>query len=369
MLAGLVMWQITYPRSLRADVDESARLAGGAYLDLAYLWSNLQPANGSWRSKSTSAVLDELSINNATALAYKNAYARSRWGFLAGLQAGSDVDALMSDAAVEAGETLKHLYYTNASYLFPWGAGLLATGGLISGHLGYESFWALDNPTYTRTYGADLAPYFHWGLIATFPHDASLSGALLVVNGYDYLASPNSVPSYGLQLDWKGRDDLELKGNIYYGPEQEQTTLEYWRFVGEVIAEWRTGDFVLAADIGFGTEQQAIPGTPRLGWAWGAAWIQWRGHEHWRVVLRPEFFVDDDGLMTGSQQTLGALTGTLEYQDFAFASNRLSVRLEYRYDYSTGPDGGFYSGQAGELNPHQHLLIGAITWHLDSGSK
>jgi len=370
MLAGTVAWQAACPGLLRGDDDAPATLAGGAYLDVSYLWSNHQPANNTWRSKSTSAVLDQLSIHDATAFTYKNASVSSRWGFLAGLQAGRDIDGLVSDAAGESAETLKHLYYTNASYLVPLGSGLLTTGGLVSGHFGYESFWALDNPTYTRTYWADLTPYFHWGLIAAYPYDASVSGALWVVNGYDYLASPNNVPSYGLQLDWQSSEQLELKGNVYYGPEQEQTSLEYWRFVGEIIAEWQTGDFLLAADLGFGTEQQAtLPGTPRHGWAWGAAWLQWRGHDHWRAVLRPEFFLDDDGLMTGAQQTLGAVTTTLEYRSIPIASNQLSVRLEYRYDRSTGPDGGYYSGPANDLVPHQHLLIGAIMWQLDSGSE
>jgi hypothetical protein len=86
-------------------------------------------------------------------------------------------------------------------------------------------------------------------------------------------------------------------------------------------------------------------------------------------VLRPEFFLDDDGLMTGAQQTLSAFTGTLEYQDIPIANSQLSVRLEYRYDHSTGPNGGYYSGPANELVPHQHLLMVALLWRLDTGSE
>ena len=40
------------------------------------------------------------------------------------------------------------------SALFPAGNGLTVTGGLIPGHIGYESFHAIDNPNYTRIYGS-----------------------------------------------------------------------------------------------------------------------------------------------------------------------------------------------------------------------
>jgi hypothetical protein len=37
--------------------------------------------------------------------------------------------------------------------------------------------------------------------------------------------------------------------------------------------------------------------------------------------------------------------------------------IEYRYDRSTGPEGGFFKGQDNILVPDQHLLIFALNWH------
>jgi hypothetical protein len=37
---------------------------------------------------------------------------------------------------------------------------------------------------------------------AEYPYDGTVRGKLLVVNGWDYLASPNNLPSYGGQLEW-----------------------------------------------------------------------------------------------------------------------------------------------------------------------
>ncbi len=40
------------------------------------------------------------------------------------------------------------------------------------------------------------------GVSAEYPYDGTVRGKLLVVNGWDYLASPNNLPSYGGQLEW-----------------------------------------------------------------------------------------------------------------------------------------------------------------------
>jgi hypothetical protein len=76
------------------------------------------------------------------------------------------------------------------------------------------------------------------------------------------------------------------------------------------------------------------------------------------VALRPEVYWDRNGRLTGSEQLLKAITTTLE------------LRLEYRYDESTGRDGGFFKG--GEIAPgviglarEQQLVIASIVCSFD----
>jgi hypothetical protein len=64
------------------------------------------------------------------------------------------------------------------------------------------------------------------------------------------------------------------------------------------------------------------------------------------------------------------MTTTLEYK-FPYLWTNTIARLEYRYDDSRGPGGGFYKG--GQiapgvigLTPAQHLLIFALIWTFDS---
>lgn len=370
LCCGLIALALSATRALGQSVAQevdSPPVGGGAYLDVAYLMSDNEPANNLWRSKGTTPIVDRLELNNATLWTGKRSTSLSRLGFQFGVQAGEDIDNLESPEAGGSADVLKHLHYTNVSFLAPVGdRELLLTGGLIPGHLGYESFRAIDNPSYTRVYGVDYVPYFEWGVSAKYPIDGSIRGTLLVVNGWDYLASPNNLPSYGVQLQWDLDDDSWLRGNVFYGPEQETTGLEFWRFAAEAIGEWRIGDFLLIGNLGWGTEKQSsVEGNPSYDWAWGALWVNWQPHDlPWSAGLRPELFRDESGLQSGARQTIGAVTTTLQYRLESVKLNVLSVRAEYRFDRSTGPDGGFYRGTSNELVPDQHLFILAVNWHF-----
>ena len=74
--------------------------------------------------------------------------------------------------------------------------------------------------------------------------------------------------------------------------------------------------------------------------------------------------------MTGASQFIKAITTTLEYK-VPIAATITRLRLEYRYDDSTGSQGGFF--KKGEVAPGvigltraQHLLIAALLWTYDS---
>jgi hypothetical protein len=48
--------------------------------------------NHTWRSKATTSYVDRLRVNNATAMIQKEAVPESRWGLVAGVQGGIDVN-------------------------------------------------------------------------------------------------------------------------------------------------------------------------------------------------------------------------------------------------------------------------------------
>ena len=344
----------------------------GVYLDVGYLKSDNEPENRTWRSKSTTFKLDRIEANMVTGYVRKQATDASRWGLEFGLQTGVDTDGLVtaspppSYAPLSNADEWTSLAPTTLSYLFPAGHGLLVTGGLLSAYIGYESFHARDNLNYTRGYLTDYVPYFLWGVQASYPFTDELTADAIVSTGYNYLTDPNNAPSWGAQVTWQPLGGLTLQQNLYYGPDQSDTALEYWRFLSDTHVEWQSGMLLLAAAYDFGNERQAwLPGTPYYQWMSGAVWGRLDISESWRFAVRPEIYWDPDGLMTGAQQTLRAVTTTVEYHTKVLMDNSMSVRVEYRYDRSTGDKGGFYAGADNHLVPDQNLLIVALMWTFD----
>jgi hypothetical protein len=347
-----------------SGVCASADWIFGIYADMGFLKSDNEPDNRTWRSKSTTSKLDRIEANMVRGFARKHATPTSRWGLELGLQAGIDVDGLETSPPppsyepVEHAGKLAHLSTTTVSYLFPAGNGLLVTGGLLSAYIAFESYYSLDNPNYTRGYLSDMVPYYLWGVQASYPFHDQFTADFILSTGYNYLTGPNSAPSYGVQLTWQPAGPLTVVQNLYYGPDQSDTALEYWRFLSDTVVEWQAGRYLLAASYDYGTERQSwLTNTPRYEWMSGALWARVNVGDMWRVAVRPEFYWDPDGLMTGARQTLRAITATLEYHAAVLRYNTVSARVEYRYDRSTGDDGGFYAGKDHHLVPEQNLLI------------
>jgi hypothetical protein len=343
----------------------------GAYLDLGYIVDFNNPENGLWRSKSTTFRVDDPRVNMAMAYLAKDATPQSRWGMQFGLQTGVDTDGLVPEPPPAANEPIsnadvyRHFTRANLSYLFPIRSGFRLTGGLINSYIAYESYFAMENPNYTRGYITDNVPYFFFGGEGFSPLKENPKIGLYAVTGWNHLANPNDYPSFGLQMSWKASTHTTFTQNLYYGPDQEDADLQFWRFFSDSILEWKKDPFLVAVSFDVGTEKQAAEmGNPRFNWMAGALWAAWHISGPWTLAFRPEFYYDPDGLITGSQQTIQAYTATLKYNFSPVKSHTLVASLEYRYDRSTGPGGGFFKGPDNILVPDQHLLIFALNWYF-----
>ncbi len=348
----------------------------GGLLDLSYALNFNFPENHLWRSKGTTPRTNELDTNMVFGYLRKDPTTESRWGLELAGQAGYDTDALATDPVpgrevpIHGADTLRHIARANASYLVPVGNGLTITGGLFNSYIGYQSIYALKNLNYTRSYMADNAPYFLFGLQALYPVNEQVSLGFFVVNGYSYLSHPNDQPSYGTQIVWKPAPRLTFTENLYYGPDQSETALKFWRFFSDSILEWKGDQVTLAFAYDVGTENAAErPGHPRTFWTAAAFYAHWHVSGPWSVAVRPEFYWDRNGRITGSEQLLKAVTSTLEYR-LSSAWRSAVIRLEHRYDESTGVDGGFF--KRGEISPgvigltrEQHLVLLSVITAFD----
>lgn len=340
----------------------------GAYMDLGYpLNFNTQDAHP-WRSKATANRLNEFSPSLGMIYFKKEPSAESRWGLDVAGQAGYDTGGQVpSTQRLGGAEVLQYVSRANVSYLAPVGNGLKLTAGLFSSFIGYESFYAKDNPNYTRSWIADYSPYFLIGLGGQYSPDENIDTGFFLVTDYNYLGHVNNQPKYATQFTWRITPEFKFMENLFFGPEQTQTDLQYWRFFANTMAEWAKPDYSIALVYDVGTEKSAQgPGHVQNLWMGSALFTRWNFQGPWSVALRPELYWDPNGDLTGSIQFIKAVTGTLEYK-FTESGFTNRLRLEYRYDDSTGRQGGFYGsgGMDGPLVPGQSSIFFALLVSFD----
>jgi hypothetical protein len=309
-------------------------------------------------------------------LAYvrKDASTVSRWGMELGFQGGRDTEGfafLQGERRVDGSDVLRHIHRANVSYLAPVGRGLMVTAGLFNSLMGYESLYARDNANYTRSWIADNSPYMMFGVNVQYPLSEEFTVAAFVVNSYAHLAHPNDLPSYGGRWVWRATPRLTLIQTLYGGPDQTDTSLEFWRLYGNHIVEWKGEDVTVAASFDIGTENVAgRVGSPRAFVMGGNIVVRWHIAGPWAVAVRPEFYWDRNGRWTGEEQFVKAITSTVEYK-LPYQWTNTLIRVEHRYDESTGVGGGFFKngeirpGVAG-LTPGQHLLLLGVLVSFDS---
>lgn len=346
----------------------------GAYVDVGYIGNLNVPDSHLWRHRATAAHHNELSPNMGLAYVRKDAIVSSRWGMELGFQGGRDSEEfafLVGERRVEGSDVLRHLHRANVSYLAPVGKGLTITAGLFNSLMGYESLYAKDNANYTRSWIADNTPYMMFGVNAQYPVSNALTVTAFVVNSYYHLAHPNDHPSYGGRWIWKATPRFTLMQTLYAGPDQTDTSMEFWRLYGNQILEWKGDDVTIAASLDIGTERIASQsGNPRAFVMGGNLVVRWHVAGPWSAALRPEFYWDRNGRWTGAEQFVKAITSTVEYQ-LPYKWTNTIVRVEHRYDDSTGVGGGFFRngeirpGVAG-LTPGQHLFLLGVLLSFDS---
>jgi hypothetical protein len=363
----------------QAAMDETATAPSpplwqyGGFVDAAYLLDFNHPANDLFRSRGTAYKVDESIINMSAAYIEKSTSKSSRWGTQLTLQAGQDTRIFGFSAtapALPGSKGLRHLGPANVSYLAPVGKGLTIQAGIFSSLIGYDSLYAKDNFNYTRPWGADFTPYLMLGLNATYPFSDKWTVTGYIVNGYWHLANANSVPSWGGQAAYKATSHTTLKQTLLIGPHQSDTGIEFWRYLWDSIAEWKTDRITTAFEYHLGTEELAIAGTPRALWMAGQLPVHWALNKHWSLTERPEVYWDRNGRLTGFVQTVKANTATLEYRK-SYRHFTGIVRLEHRIDDSRGPGGGFFRGAylapgVVGLTPTQNLLGLAAILTFDS---
>jgi hypothetical protein len=358
---------------LQARAEPAPLWHYGAYADTSYNDDLNHPDNHTWRSHGTEYDLGEPAVNMAMVYAHKDAVETSRLGLEINVQAGRDANYFgYSNVApnLSHSDTWRHFGRLNASYLAPIGRGLTLQAGIFNSIVGEESLYAKDDLNYTRAWIADYSPYLMLGANASYPFTDNTSATLYVINQYFHLEAPNNVPDYGAQVQHKVSTELTLKQAVIAGPDQAAIGTEYWRWFSDTIAEYNKGRLTAWFDHQAGTERVASLGGYRVFWDGAAVAAKWKFTDRVSLAERVGYLWDHDGRLTGSRQLLKEVTTTFEYK-VPYKWANVALRLEHRWDESTGPDGGFFYGGGSDgpnptLRAQQHKIIAALLWTFDS---
>ncbi len=246
------------------------------------------------------------------------------------LQVGTSADIVhvAEPGGVGLGPELwRHLQRASVAYTIPVGRGLTLEAGVMPSHNGYETYVSKDNWNYSRSWAADLSPYYECGVSLRYPMTEAWSVQLHVVNGWQTIGDLNEMKSFGLQVAYGG-SLASAALNLHAGPELPGDN-RHWRFFADVWAQVDPLPWLSLATV-VDAAYEDRPSDPAW-WLAGGLFVRFNATAWFKVALRGGIFHDPDGAISGTAQTLGEASLTLDFLPI----DGLLFRLEGRFDQST----------------------------------
>ena len=260
------------------------------------------------------------------------------------------------------------------TYTVPVGTGINLEAGRFVTLLGEEIIptWNANNFNISRDFIFGFGvPFTHTGIRAQYAFNPAVSATLGVNNGWDDIADNNDGKTVEGQLNLTPTSTTSFVFNGIYGPEQvDRGNTQRW--VIDPIATWHTpltglqliGEFIYGSEGGpisvtpifssHGNGLNTLPAGPNgtvtfpntATWSAAAGYIVYDWTDALEFALRGEWFRDANGVRTGLRQTLGEVTGTINYKVPGVTG--LLARLEYRHDESNAHP--FFSNNIAPIN-------------------
>jgi len=332
LMGPLVALAVCCPSEAADPPAEASRIALHGFVDGVYAFDFNRPADRAvfFPGVGTAAKRHgEWSLNQAQLeLSVDPAPVGLRLALGAGtglevVHAGEPAGAFIGSAA------FRNVLYASALYKAPLGRGLLLEAGIFPAHVGFEGFNTKDNWNYTRSWMAELSPYYSTGLKASYSFDDEWSAQLHLLNGWQLIADNNSAKMVGSQLAYNA-GKLQASFNVMAGPELPGNDRD-WRVLGDLVLTVRaTPSLSIGANVDLAREGR--PSGAAANWYGVGGYLRWAPPESkTALAVRLERFGDDDGAISGTPQRLSGATLTLDHRP----APSLIVKLEGRYDRST----------------------------------
>ncbi len=260
---------------------------------------------------------------------------------------------------LEPGPIADVLYLQQAYGYYQFGSGAQLDVGLMGTIAGLEVAESHLNWNYSRgILWAWNEPFSHLGARLGAPLTDTLTGTLLLVNGFDNAFDQNSGKSYGAQAAWSPSDRASTVLTWIHGPENAGTNDGWlrdlswngWVQFNDRFEAMVNMDLISATD---------PAGKSATSWGLGG-YLRYHLSDRVRIAERYEFMDDQEARSTGLAQTLMENTITLEFQPVVDDA-RFLTRLEYRRDWS---DAAFFpcSGCSDGLSKSQDTFTIGLSW-------
>ncbi len=305
-----------------------------AFVSFAYQYNLNTPSSRQNGFRSFDVDDNQFSLDVAEIVLQKAISKPGETGFRVQLAAGTGAPAHAQAAGLSLGPNAD-LQQAVISYIAPMGEGLRLDFGKFVTPLGYEVIEGYDgyNDNYSRSLLFNYAiPLTHTGVKAGYAFSSTLSGMLMVVNGWDNAKANHSGKSVGGQLTWAPAEPVSLNFSYIGGPEKTDTN-GFVRHTFDVVASWKaTKTLTLTANGDYGTENKASlvkPGDNAV-WKGVAGYAKLDATSDFAVTLRGETMRDDGGTRFGAPTpvTISEVTLTPSLK----VSDRMVVRSDLRYD-------------------------------------
>lgn len=289
-LLGLLMLVV-----LSVNAQDSSSFHWSGYADVYYNYDFNKPVNhtrpGFVYSQNRT---QEFALNLA---AIKLNYAQE--GIRANLALGTGT-YMNANYAAEPG-LLKQVLEANIGFALDRKKQWWLDAGILPSHIGFESAYSKDCPTYTRSVQADNSPYFETGARLSYSSvDGKWYAALLAVNGWQRIVQVdgNNGVSFGHQLTYKPNSKWTINSSSFVGNDKPQQTRKT-RIFHDLYASYTANQywtFYGGFDIGWEQKQKGSSAYNR--WSNGVFIAKYQIDSQNAIAGRLEYFTDKNRILS-----------------------------------------------------------------------